>query len=86
MKADTIAQSQLMVAQAILALARSIDTSTGIAVEPIPFSELPAAPLAGMFQCITDSTVNTWGAVVVGGGSFSVLAWYNGTDWTVVAQ
>jgi hypothetical protein len=34
---------------------------------------------------VTDSTVNTWGAVVAGGGGFTVGAFFNGTNWTVAA-
>jgi len=47
------------------------------------FASLPAGVL-GKQYVITDSTVNTWGATVAGGGAFTVLAWYNGTNWTVI--
>lgn len=50
----------------------------------VTFAHLPASPAAGMFAYITDSTVNTWGATVAGGGTNKVLAWYNGTNWTVI--
>jgi hypothetical protein len=45
---------------------------------------LPASPTKGQLATITNSTVNTWGATVAGGGAFSVLAWYNGANWTVI--
>jgi hypothetical protein len=48
------------------------------------FANKPATPVAGMVAYITDSTVATWGTTVVGGGSSKVLAWYNGTNWTVI--
>lgn len=38
----------------------------------------------GAIGCITDSNTTTWGATISGGGSNSVLAWYNGTNWTVI--
>lgn len=84
MRGDIIVQSQLMIAQAIGALAQQIDDSTGFALVPVPFAELPAGAL-GMLACIMDSTVNTPGAIIAGGGTFAVLAWYNGTNWTVIA-
>lgn len=42
--------------------------------------------IAGNQTWITDSTVNTWGSVVAGGGTNSVLATCNGTSWTVVGH
>jgi hypothetical protein len=48
------------------------------------FANLPATPAFGMLAIITDSTVNTWGTpITVGGGTYTALSWYNGTDWTV---
>jgi len=32
-----------------------------------------------------DSTTAVWGAVIAGGGAYRVLAYYNGTNWTVAA-
>ncbi len=84
MRADIIVQTQLLMAQAIFALAEHIDASTGYNIDPVPFAGLPATFGVGTIACITDSTVNTMGAVVAGGGSFTVLAWYNGTNWTVI--
>lgn len=51
---------------------------------PDTFANRPATPRKGMIICVTDSTVNTFGATVAGGGGNSVLAWYNGTNWTVI--
>jgi hypothetical protein len=51
------------------------------------FSNLPAAPITGTTAVITDSTTNTWGAnITVGGGSDTVLAWFNGSHWTVLGK
>jgi hypothetical protein len=35
---------------------------------------------------VTDSSTNTWGATISGGGSNHVLAYYNGSNWTVAAK
>jgi hypothetical protein len=39
----------------------------------------------GYLVQISDSTVNTPGAVIAGGGTFTVLARWNGTNWIVVS-
>ena len=49
------------------------------------FGNLPSPATAGAIAYVTDSTVNTWGSVVAGGGGNKVLAFYNGTNWTVFA-
>lgn len=53
---------------------------------PIVVAQLPAAPVAGMLVAVTDATSIVWGAAVVGGGAHTVLAFYNGTGWTVAAK
>lgn len=58
---------------------------------PVPaqytYSTLPGSPILGQTVVVTDSTVNTWGtAITVGGGTDKVLAWYNGTAWTVIGK
>jgi hypothetical protein len=55
---------------------------------PVTFSSLPACSGAteGSRGAVSDSTTNTWGAVVAGGGKLHVLAYCDGTDWTVAAQ
>ena len=52
----------------------------------VTFANLPAAPVAGMVYTVTDSTVNTWGTAIAGGGANTVLAFYNGAAWTVAAK
>jgi len=84
LRADILVQTQLLIAQSIFALAEHIEASTGYNIDPVAFAKLPATPIKGMIACITDSTVNTMGGIVAGGGSFSVLAWFNGTAWTVI--
>lgn len=51
---------------------------------PVLFKNLPSPPTTGMVFAITDSTVNTWGSTVAGGGANTVLCWWNGSHWTVV--
>jgi len=66
------------------------DVTAGIANVPtlqlaeIAFASLPASA-RGSLANVSDSTVNTPGATVAGGGTFHVLARYNGTAWIVVA-
>ena len=50
------------------------------------FEALPAAPVEGMLASVTDSNTATWGATVAAGGANHVLAYYNGTNWTVAGK
>jgi hypothetical protein len=52
-------------------------------VAGVTFANLNASPTAGEIQTVTDSNTATWGATIAGGGSNTVLAFYNGTNWTV---
>jgi len=61
-----------------------------------PWSTAPAATFAGLETCsatnagayasVTDSSVNTWGTTITGGGSNKVLAFCNGSNWTVAGK
>lgn len=53
--------------------------------QSVTFASVPT-PVAGTMVVITDSSTNTWGATVAGGGANVVLAWYNGTNWTVIGK
>lgn len=55
---------------------------------PVIFTEAGdcISALTGTRVVISDSTTNTLGAVISGGGSDQVLAWCNGTNWTVVGK
>lgn len=60
--------------------------STGdLFIAPKAFADLPATPAEGMIAAITDSSTATWGATIAGGGANNVLAYYNGSNWTVFA-
>jgi hypothetical protein len=52
------------------------------------FSDLPScgAAIEGTTSAITDSTTTTWGATITGSGSNHVLAYCDGTNWTVAAK
>jgi hypothetical protein len=52
----------------------------------VAFSRLPINQLVGTLIPVTDSTTNTWGATITGGGANKVLAYWNGTNWTVAAK
>lgn len=45
---------------------------------------LPSSSLQGLLVVVSDSTVNTFGSTILGGGTYTVLAWCNGTNWTVI--
>lgn len=55
---------------------------------PVNFSTLPACASGGegSMNPVTDSTTVTWGATVTGGGSSHILAYCDGTNWTVAAK
>jgi hypothetical protein len=85
MRGDALVARQRLMAQAVYALADHIEQATGYALVPVTFANLPAvAP--GLIACVSNSTVNAWGSVIAGGGSFTVLAFCNGTNWTVVGK
>lgn len=49
---------------------------------PTAFGSLPTG-VEGMLASVTNSSVNTFGAVIGGTGATKVLAYYNGANWTV---
>ncbi len=50
------------------------------------FSDLPTGEL-GMVTLIIDSPTNIWGdPIVIGGGGNSVLAMFNGANWSVIGR
>lgn len=55
-------------------------------LKPVAFAALPATPAEGWIASITDGSTAIWGATVTGGGANHVLAYYNGSDWTVIAK
>ncbi len=55
---------------------------------PTTFADLPACgtTVEGTTATVTDSYVNAWGTTVAGGGTNHVLAYCDGTQWTVAAK
>lgn len=58
--------------------------STAFLLPAVTSAQLPAPAAVGMIACVTDATSKTPGVALVGGGGFSVLAFFNGTIWIVV--
>lgn len=54
-----------------------------VKIAPVTVANLPASPTEGMLVPVTDSNTSTFNAVIAGGGAQHVLAFYNGTNWTV---
>lgn len=50
---------------------------------PTAFASLPTGA-EGDLACVTDSNTATWGATIAGGGANNVIAFFNGTNWTVM--
>lgn len=57
-------------------------TAKSLASSLVSVSGLPT-PTTGMLVPVNDATSSVWGASVIGGGANTVLAFYNGTSWTV---
>lgn len=73
--ADLIALFQTLIAQG----ARSTP-------KILLFATLPVLPYIGQPVWITDSTTNTWGATIAGGGANEVLGVWTGVTWTVMGK
>jgi hypothetical protein len=87
MRGDALVQNQRLITQAVFGIAHVLEQGVGLNLRPITFAQLTAAlpegPTAGMLACISDSTVNTWGAIIAGGGTNLVLGFYDGAHWVV---
>lgn len=68
--------------------AATLNGSSGFQVSAVNFSTLTTclSVLEGSTAAIKDSTTNTWGATITGGGANHVLAYCDGTNWTVAAK
>jgi hypothetical protein len=86
-RGDALVHNQRLITQAVFGIAHVLEQGVGLNLRPITFAELadalPEGPKAGMLACISDSTVNTWGAVIAGGGGNIVLGFYDGAHWVV---
>jgi len=59
-----------------------------IVQSPVAYASAPTCNSGneGSVQAITDSTLNTWGSTIAGGGADHVLGYCDGTNWTVAAK
>lgn len=57
-----------------------------LTLTPTAFGSLPVSPTFGMVASVSDSNTVTWGATISGGSTNKVLAFYNGTNWTVIGK
>jgi hypothetical protein len=66
----------------------SVSGAAGLRTAPVDFSTLAAcvAGKEGSLVAVSDSTTNAWGAAISGGGANHVLAYCDGTNWTVAAK
>ena len=86
-KSDVIEQTIWMrwlgtIVQLVNGLNTYLLVGTGVTV-----ANLPGSPVVGQLAQVTDSLTTTWGANITGGlGGTTVLAWYNGSHWTVVGK
>lgn len=57
-------------------------------IVPMAFASVTpcTATIKGALVSVTDSSVNTWGTTITGGGANPVLAYCNGTNWTVAGK
>ncbi len=62
--------------------------ATGPELAKFAFASLPAcnSRSEGELAAVTDSTTATWGATITGSGPHHVLAYCDGTHWTVMAD
>lgn len=63
----------------------TVNISQVLTLASIEFSNLPTG-VRGMLAHINDSSTSTWGDTITGGGSDTVLAFYNGSNWTVMGK
>jgi hypothetical protein len=73
------------VAGATVAATTSVATPT-VKITGVVFASLPGTPVAGEVAYVTDSDTVVWGATIAGGSTNKVLAFYNGTNWTVAGK
>jgi hypothetical protein len=66
----------------------TLDVNGPVRSAPTAFASLPAcsSTIEGALRAVSDSTTNTWGGTISGGGSDHVLAYCDGTNWTVAAK
>ena len=65
-----------------------LDVNGAIRTRPVAFASAGGcnSNTEGALIAISDSTVNTWGSTIAGGGANHVLAYCDGTAWTVAGK
>lgn len=58
----------------------------GLTIQTSTYANRNTSAATGSLAVFTDSTTLTWGATISGGGANTVLAWYNGSNWTVFGR
>jgi hypothetical protein len=72
----------------VTATSTLVSDNCPVQVTAVAFSSLPAcaAGTEGTMRAVNDSTTNVWGATITGSGANHVLAYCDGTNWTVAAK
>lgn len=82
----TLITPELGEATAVSVVATDSLEAPTVLLDGVTVVNLPAVPAAGMMAYVTDSATVTWGATITGGSTNKVLAWFNGTNWTVAGK
>lgn len=71
-----------------IAVTPGVTTDSLVKIPLSIFSLIPACGsiTEGALQPITDSTTNTWGGVIGGGGIFHVMGFCDGVNWSVMGK
>lgn len=56
------------------------------ALTAVAFADLPGSPAEGMIVAVNNANTAVWGATISGTGANHVLAYYDGTNWTVMGK
>ncbi|MFZ1786707.1 MAG: hypothetical protein WAT92_00285 [Saprospiraceae bacterium] len=63
-----------------------LNISHVLKLAPMAYASLPESPSVGTIAHINDSDTNVWGSPIAGDSSKVVLAFFNGTYWTVMGK
>lgn len=63
----------------------SLAAAQPLKLTPTAFASLPTG-VEGMVASVSDSNTVVWGATIAGGSTNKVLAYFNGTNWTVAGK
>lgn len=68
------------------ALDGGVTLGSFVTLHGVAFSEVPGSPAVGMVIRINNSSVDTYGGIADGAGALDVIAWYDGTHWSVMGK